>query len=165
MNSNELPAGWHKGTKAHKCNVFPTVWAAIFGCQGERVTVWRYTVGHFGKRVAEYACPTCLAHKTRLDNLRGLVNRQAHEDALAEAQAAAGVEDYRLCDVRLVNGVPTIVGTLRPEAEDAPQTVLITGNTFPVKDALKALGGRWDAANKGWRVPVAKAGEARALVA
>lgn len=44
-------------------------------------------------------------------------------------------------------------------------TVLITGNTFPVKDALKALGGRWDPATKGWKVPVAREGEARALVA
>lgn len=46
----------------------------------------------------------------------------------------------------------------------ATDTVLITGNTYPVKDQLKALGGRWDAAAKGWRVPATKAGEARALV-
>lgn len=45
------------------------------------------------------------------------------------------------------------------------KTVLITGNTYPVKDSIKALGGRWDAAAKGWRVPEAKADEARALVA
>lgn len=44
-------------------------------------------------------------------------------------------------------------------------TVLITGNTYPVKDALKALGGRWDATAKGWRVPQAQAKEAQALVA
>lgn len=42
---------------------------------------------------------------------------------------------------------------------------LITGNTFPVKDALKALGAKWDPEAKGWRVPDAKAAEARALVA
>lgn len=41
---------------------------------------------------------------------------------------------------------------------------LITGNTFPVKDQLKALGGRWDAASKGWMVPDAVADQARALV-
>lgn len=41
---------------------------------------------------------------------------------------------------------------------------LITGNTFAVKDQLKALGGRWDAASKGWRVPDDKADEARRLV-
>ena len=44
------------------------------------------------------------------------------------------------------------------------KSVLITGNTYPVKDALRALGGRWDAAAKGWRVPVAQLAAARALV-
>jgi len=43
-------------------------------------------------------------------------------------------------------------------------TVLITGNTFPVKDSIRALGGRWDAAARGWRVPAARAAEAEALV-
>jgi len=44
-------------------------------------------------------------------------------------------------------------------------TVLVTGNTYPVKDSIKALGGRWDAAAKGWRVPADKAAQAQALVA
>jgi hypothetical protein len=43
-------------------------------------------------------------------------------------------------------------------------TVLVTGNTYPVKDALRDLGGRWDATAKGWRVPAAKAAQAQALV-
>ena len=43
--------------------------------------------------------------------------------------------------------------------------VLITGNTYPVKNALKALGGRWDADAKGWRVPSSQATKAKALVA
>lgn len=43
--------------------------------------------------------------------------------------------------------------------------VKISGNTYPVKDALKVLGGRWDAAEKAWMVPAEKADEARALVA
>jgi hypothetical protein len=41
---------------------------------------------------------------------------------------------------------------------------LITGNTYPVKDKLKALGGKWDAVNKGWLVPDDKADEAHAIV-
>jgi hypothetical protein len=41
----------------------------------------------------------------------------------------------------------------------------ITGNTYPVKDKLRALGGRWDAGKKAWMVPDDKAAEARALVA
>lgn len=44
-------------------------------------------------------------------------------------------------------------------------TVLITGNTYPVKEALKRLGGRWDPATKGWKVPAGREAEARALVA
>jgi hypothetical protein len=44
-------------------------------------------------------------------------------------------------------------------------TILVTGNTYPVKDAIKALGGRWDNASKGWRVPANNATAARALVA
>lgn len=40
----------------------------------------------------------------------------------------------------------------------------ITGNTYPVKDKLKELGGRWDADGKIWTVPDDKAEEARALV-
>lgn len=41
---------------------------------------------------------------------------------------------------------------------------LITGNTYPVKDQLRALGGRWDARRRGWEVPEDRATEARALV-
>lgn len=43
-------------------------------------------------------------------------------------------------------------------------TVLITGNTYPVKDQIKALGGRWNGDAKGWMVPADKANAARALV-
>jgi hypothetical protein len=41
---------------------------------------------------------------------------------------------------------------------------IITGNTYPVKDQLRALGGRWVAQVKGWHVPDAREAEARALV-
>ena len=41
----------------------------------------------------------------------------------------------------------------------------ITGNTYPVRDRLKAIGGRWDAAAKAWMVPDSVAGQARAIVA
>jgi len=42
---------------------------------------------------------------------------------------------------------------------------LITGNTFPVKEQIKALGGKWNPTAKGWNVPDDKAEEAQALVA
>lgn len=41
----------------------------------------------------------------------------------------------------------------------------ILGNTWPVKDRLKSLGGRWNSTARGWDVPDSKADEARALVA
>jgi hypothetical protein len=43
-------------------------------------------------------------------------------------------------------------------------TVAISGNTYPVKDQIKALGGRWDGVLKVWRVPADKADAARQLV-
>lgn len=42
---------------------------------------------------------------------------------------------------------------------------IIKGNTYPVKDELKALGARWDAEQKAWAVPSDRAEEARAIVA
>jgi hypothetical protein len=45
------------------------------------------------------------------------------------------------------------------------QTVAITGNTYPVKDALRAMGARWNPDQKAWMVPAAKADAARKLVA
>jgi hypothetical protein len=41
---------------------------------------------------------------------------------------------------------------------------LITGNTYPVKDQIRALGGIWNKRLTGWFVPDDKADEARALV-
>lgn len=52
-----------------------------------------------------------------------------------------------------------------PVIASVSATVTITGNTYPVKEQLRALGGRWNADAKGWDVPATKADEARALVA
>lgn len=43
-------------------------------------------------------------------------------------------------------------------------TKLITGNTYPVREQIKALGGVWDPNAKGWRVPIPKADKAQELV-
>ena len=40
----------------------------------------------------------------------------------------------------------------------------VKGNTYPVKDQLKALGGRWDAGQKAWMIPDQRAAEAQAVV-
>ena len=41
----------------------------------------------------------------------------------------------------------------------------VTGNTYPVKEALKALGARWNPDQKVWMVPDEKIEQARAIVA
>ncbi len=41
---------------------------------------------------------------------------------------------------------------------------LITGNTYPVRDQLKAMGCRWNAAAKAWEAPESVAEKAAALV-
>ena len=40
----------------------------------------------------------------------------------------------------------------------------ITGNTYPVKERIKALGGRWNKYAQGWDVPDSVAGEVQSLV-
>jgi hypothetical protein len=64
---------------------------------------------------------------------------------------------------RLIGRVAPLRGA--PMMATQQQTVLITGNTYPVRSQLKLLGGRWDAEARGWRVPQAKADEARRIVA
>lgn len=43
--------------------------------------------------------------------------------------------------------------------------VAVTGNTYPVKDQLKALGARWNPDAKAWMVAADKAEAARKIVA
>lgn len=43
--------------------------------------------------------------------------------------------------------------------------ILVTGNTYPHRVALRAMGGEWDAASKGWRFDEADAEAAREIVA
>ena len=46
----------------------------------------------------------------------------------------------------------------------AIKMVLVVGNTYPVKDELKKLGGAWDARNRGWLVPEQHSAEAHQIV-
>jgi hypothetical protein len=98
---------WKNGKTAKACCAFPHVWAAIHGCTG-RGTAWRYTVGHFGRRTVEHACEACKAARERLDALRG----PALTAELERLQAAAGVADYRLAEVRVEKGRPVLTGRL-----------------------------------------------------
>ena len=42
--------------------------------------------------------------------------------------------------------------------------IAIKGNTYPIKEQLKALDGKWNAADKAWMVPDELAEQARALL-
>ncbi len=44
------------------------------------------------------------------------------------------------------------------------ETIEITGNTYPHRFKLSAMGGKWDGAKKAWILPAEKAGEALALM-
>ena len=41
----------------------------------------------------------------------------------------------------------------------------ITGNTYPVREQMRALGGTWNKAAQAWEIPDENADEARAIVA
>ena len=50
------------------------------------------------------------------------------------------------------------------EADQTPPLVALTGNTYPVKEALKALGARWDGEQRAWLIRADKAEHARAII-
>jgi hypothetical protein len=43
-------------------------------------------------------------------------------------------------------------------------TTILRGNTYPVRESLKALGAVWSVRERGWEVPLEKEAEARGLV-
>ena len=51
------------------------------------------------------------------------------------------------------------------QTEDGDALVPIRGNTYAVREQLKALFGKWNANDKVWEVPASHAAKARALVA
>ena len=54
---------------------------------------------------------------------------------------------------------------LDPYNQMSSQTETITGNTYPVREQMRALGGRWNRILNGWDVPAEVANQARAIVA
>ncbi len=46
----------------------------------------------------------------------------------------------------------------------AANLVAVSGNTYPVRDQLRAMGGQWDKAARAWMMPEAQAEAARAIV-
>jgi hypothetical protein len=85
------------------------------------------------------------------------------QEALAQAAARAKAHYANLPAVTPA-ATPIVVPHPIPLPARKNATVLITGNTYPVKDQIKALGGKWDPDAKGWRVSADKEEAAKALV-
>lgn len=52
----------------------------------------------------------------------------------------------------------------RKTMERKMETITLTGNTYPIKDQIKARGGKWDPVVKGWKVQVQYAEELKAMM-
>ena len=91
-------------TKTGRCNLFSTIWAAMYGCTGAG-TFAGYVPVSFGRKSSEYACPVCRAvqDKQRKMNAR---DRQAE---MLRIEAENGVENYRYARAAWVNGRPVVV--------------------------------------------------------
>ena len=50
------------------------------------------------------------------------------------------------------------------ESEPSIPPVALSGNTYPVKEALKALGAHWDKEQRAWLIAASKAAHAQALI-
>ena len=131
---------WKTAKAAKRCTTFPTVWAAILGCTGSG-NAWRYTIGHFGRRTIEYACPTCRAAQDESDAQRGAGCHAQYQAHLRAAQDRAGVADYRLAEVVERDGRPVLTGKVDVhKASEAAYDALhgYCGGDDPVH-AVKAL--------------------------
>lgn len=86
---------------------------------------------------------------------RAVVENQGK--AAPETHIAAQREAARTTDVDAM---------VDPFEEESPgaQLVPITGNTYPVKDALKAIGATWNTEKRSWMIAESKAEYARAIV-
>lgn len=62
-----------------------------------------------------------------------------------------------------VAAAPQAAPAYQPVAGEA--MVAVAGNTYPARDALRALGGRWDGAAKVWLVPASQVDAAARAVA
>jgi hypothetical protein len=67
------------------------------------------------------------------------------------------------CDVSCASPAPVAPAPAPVPAPPRPgDMIALSGNTYPVKDALRMLGARWDGSH--WLVPAERYGEAQAIV-
>lgn len=109
-------------SKNGRCNVFPSVWAALYGCEGEGTFYgWQAPTTSGGRARAQYACGACRCGKALTAGLPD----HAYGEALRQVQAMAGVENYRHERTEIRNGRPCLVGreALAPFSERWPALV------------------------------------------
>ena len=115
-------------------------------------------------------CEDIVSHRLRAP--RSVKCRNGHEIApildiesvLSSAQPMRRARRrYRFSNADISTRRAGIAALAHDEAQQA--RAAITGNTYPIKDQLKALGGRWNPDQNAWMVPTEKADQARALVA
>lgn len=79
-------------TMIGKCNRYPAIWAAIYGCEGEgRMSGWNTGTTAGARATREFRCPTCAAVSALTDSL----NDRDRQGFLNQAQALADVDSYR----------------------------------------------------------------------
>jgi len=95
-----------RSKKARRCMSFPTVWAAINGCEG-MTRMWRpcNIDGHV------FECDTCHAKR---EETKGLRNAEL-QAVLIRRQAEAGVDNYRTEPARWVDGRPRLLKDVEVE--------------------------------------------------
>jgi hypothetical protein len=79
---------------------------------------------------------------------------------------------HKFMQMRTTRGVPSIYGTVLYVSPNETKHldhrrdvwVPITGNTYPVKDQLKAIGARWDPIQRVWTIPQSKLPTAENIV-
>lgn len=115
----------NKTSKTGLCNRFPRVWGAIFGCLGRGAPFYKWdrptTIG--GVSTPIYRCAACAAAETIGDagwahnmRIRSIAvgdehhAREIYQSFLVQAQALAGVENYRYQGtVRHKDGRPGLI--------------------------------------------------------
>ncbi len=103
-------------------------------------------------------CDDIVSHRLRAP--RSVKCRNGHEIAPTldiELVLSASAQPMR-------RARPRYRSSLYPKKEQQAREAII-GNTYPIKDQLKALGGRWNPDQNAWMVPTDKADQAKALVA
>jgi hypothetical protein len=82
----------------------------------------------------------------------------------SQLKALGGVWDAKIEGWRLPESKVTEARELVKASGSKKDRVLVTGNTWPIKDELKALGGQWDSKEKGWWFQADKADRAIEMV-